>query len=147
MSKCARRKVGFKLSVFLRINTDSAQLNTTRAITQVCPCHCVGAESVAGPGSRLPDHGEALHKCLTSLLSFSGYELCVLQPLHLCLTAQQGAHALKRLPLSLSQSSEWDGGESNVQELISDCYDTTTVAAPDMQSPVLTHKLTPASLC
>lgn len=80
-------------------------------------CHCVGAELVAGPGPRLPHHRQALHKRLTSLLSFSGHELCVLQPLHLCLTAQQDAYAPERLPLSLSQSPERDGGESDVQEL------------------------------
>lgn len=95
------------------------QLNMARTVTQVFPCHCVGAEPVAGPGPRLPHHREALREHLTSLLSFSGYELCVLQPLHLRLTAQQGAHAPERLPLSLSQSSEGDGGESRIQELIS----------------------------
>lgn len=123
-------------------------LNKARAITQVFPCHCVGAEPVAGPGPRLPHHREALCKHLTSLLSFSGYELCMLQSLHLCLTAQQGAHPPERLPVSLSQSSEWDGGESDVQELISDraCCDTTAVAAPDMQNPVFIHKLTPVPL-
>lgn len=103
---------------FQEITTDSVQLNTPRAVTHVFSCHCIGAEPVAGPGPGLPHHREALHKHLTSLLSFSGYELCLLQSLHLRLTAQQGAHAPERLPLSLSQPSEGDGGE--VQELISD---------------------------
>lgn len=94
-------------------------LNTTRTITQVFPCHSVGAEPVAGSGSGLPHHRQALHKCPTSQLSFSGYELCVLQPLHLCLAAQQDALAPERLPLSWSQSPEGNGGESNVQQLIS----------------------------
>lgn len=92
-------------------------VNTSK-YSQVFPCHCAGADPDAGPGPRLPHHREALHKCLTSLLSFSSYELCVLQPFYLRLTAQQGAHAPERLPLSLSSSSEGDGGEGVVQELI-----------------------------
>lgn len=56
----------------------------------------------------------------------------MLQPFHLRLTAQQGAHAPERLPLSLEQSAERDGGEGDVQELISarpHC-DANELAAP-----------------
>lgn len=113
----------------------------------VFPCCCVGVEPVAGLGPRLPHHRETLHKHPTSLLSFGGYEFCMLQSLHLCLTAQQSAHAPERLPLSLSQSSEGNGGASNIPELISNCayYDTTSLAVSDMWSPFLTHNLTTAS--
>jgi len=84
---------------------------------------CVGAEPVAGPGPGLYHHREALHKRLASLLSFSGDELRVLQPVHLRLAAQQGAHAPQPPPVALAQQSEadggeGDGGEADVQELI-----------------------------
>lgn len=62
--------------------------------------HCAGAEPVAGPGPRIPHHRQTLHQCPSSLLSFSGNELCLLQPIHLRLAAQQGAHSPERLPLS-----------------------------------------------
>lgn len=103
------------------------------------PCHCLGLEPVAGPGPRLPHHREALHKRPTDLLPFSSYELCVLQPIHLRLTAQQGAHAPERLPLSLPQTSQGNGGERHVRELISSraCCDPSTLAAPGMKSPIL----------
>lgn len=68
----------------------------------------------------------------------------MLQPLHIRLTAQQGTHAPERLSLSLS--TEGDGAEINLKKLISDCADTTYLATRDMQSPVPTHKLTPAPL-
>lgn len=76
---------------------------------------CAGAEPAAGPGSRLPYHRQTLHKCPASLLSLSGDELSVLQPLHLRLTAQQGALSPQGLPLS--QLPRRDCGESVVQEL------------------------------
>lgn len=84
-------------------------------MTQVFPCHHAGAELVAGLGPRLPHHRQTLHQCVTSLLSFSGYELCVLQPIHLRIITQQGTHSPKRLPVS--QVSEEDGGENINQEL------------------------------
>lgn len=49
----------------------------------------------------------------------------MLQPLHLRLSAQQGAHAPERLPLSLPQSSRGDGGESNIQGLTGSAALTT----------------------
>lgn len=76
---------------------------------------CAGAQPVARPGSRLPHHRQTLHKCPASLLSLSGNELSVLQPLHLRLAAQQGA--LSPQGLSLSQLPWRDCGESIVQEL------------------------------
>lgn len=82
-------------------------------------CHHVGAEPVDGPGPRLQDHRQALCKCLTSLLSYSGNEFCLLQPLYLRLTAQQGAHSLERV--RLPQLPEADGGENNLHGLIQLC--------------------------
>lgn len=79
-------------------------------------CDHVGAEPVDGPGPRLQDHRQALCKCLTSLLPYSGNEFCLLQPLYLRLTAQQGAHSPERV--RLSQLPEADGGKNNIHGLI-----------------------------
>lgn len=77
-------------------------------------CH-TGVEPVAGLGPRIPYYGQALHKCPTSVLPLSGYELCMLQPFHLRLAAQQGTNAPQRVSLSLPHPPEEDGGE--IQEL------------------------------
>ena len=67
------------------------------------PSFSIGVEPDSGSGPRLPDYREALHKCLTGVLSFGGNEFFMLQPFYLCLTAQQAAHAPERLPLYMSQ--------------------------------------------
>lgn len=80
------------------------------------PCCCPGVEPVAGLGPGLPHDRQAVHQCHAGLLSSRGHELGMLQPLHLRLVAQQGAHPPERL--LLSQLPEGGGGESIVKELI-----------------------------
>lgn len=77
---------------------------------------CVGSEPVAGPGPRLPHDRKALHQRPPGVLPPGGHELSLLQPFHLRLVAQQGAHPPERL--LLSQLPQGGGGESLIQELI-----------------------------
>lgn len=86
------------------------------AVIQVLPCCCPGSEPVAGPGPRLPHDRQAVHQHPPGLLSPRGHELSMLQPFHLCLLAQQGAHSPERL--LLSQLPEGGGKDSIIQKLI-----------------------------
>lgn len=74
------------------------------------PCCRAGAEPVAGLGPRLPYDWQAVHQCPAGVLSSRGHELGMLQPLHLRLVAQQGAHPPERL--LLSHLPEGSGGQS-----------------------------------
>lgn len=83
---------------------------------QIFPHHCAGAEPVAGLGPRLPNDWQAVHQRPAGLLSPRGHELGLLQPLHLRLAAQQGAHTPERL--LLPRLPEGGGRENINQELI-----------------------------